>query len=81
MVNHDAPVKVMQVVDEGGNKILIKANRFNPEIHSLPGEKKKKKEPVKEEPANDRFAELKAKGWKNLSGEERKEYSLLKNNQ
>lgn len=72
-----------------GELIQIKNTRFQEELHekvegSKPIEKivEKKAEPVEVAvtSANNRFLELKAKGFKNLLGDERKEYKALKKN-
>ena len=91
LISGQNPFTPLEVIDKAtGEKIVIKDYRFDSSRHEVVGtgggkveikeEKKEAAEPVEElSPAQKaRFEELKAKKWKNLSADERKEYSALK---
>ena len=83
--------KAVEVIEKAtGKTVLIKDYKFNPDLHEWGGgggyaEPVFKKQPVKgsDKPekvasAKDAFMALKARGYKNLVGPERKEYQRLK---
>ena len=64
--------KTIVILKETGLKVALdKRSEFNSNLHEWPTT-------VVEPEGKARFAELKAKKWSNLNGEERKEYSALK---